>query len=268
MQQEIVMKLAVITGASSGIGAAAARRMASEGYKIILIARRQSKLEEVAEDIGNNAIVEVCDASDGNAVLAIAERVRTEFIAPDVIINSAGAGQWKLIEDTTPAEAVTMMKAPYFSAFNVTHAFMRDMLDRNHGVIIHVGSPVSIFTWPSCTGYAATRWALRGLHESLCDDLRGTGVHSCHVVFGKVSSHYFDQNPGAEENIPGIARTVRTISPEECAKVIASVVRRPRRQVVYPPLLQAYVWSHSVFPWISRWLLRRTGTARQVKVPS
>ena len=235
------MKLAVITGASSGIGAAAARRMASEGYKIILVARQRSKLDEVALEIGDNAVVEVCDASDGDAVLAMADRVRHEFKTPDVIINSAGAGQWKLIEDTTPVEAVTMMKAPYFAAFNITHAFMRDMLERNRGVIIHVGSPVSICTWPSCTGYAATRWALRGLHESLCEDLRGTGVHSCHVVFGKVSSSYFDHNPGAEENLPGIARTVRTISPEECANVIASTVRRPRRQVIYPLMLRMFV---------------------------
>ena len=164
--------------------------------------------------------------------------------------------------DTTPAEGVAMMEAPYFAAFNVTHAFMRDMLGRNRGVIIHVGAAVSIFTFPSCTGYAAARWALRGLNESLCEDLHGTGVHSCHVVFGKVSSPYFDHNPGVEEKIPAIARTVRTISPEECAKVIAKAARRPRRQVVYPLMLRMYVWSYALFPWFTRWLLRTTGAKR------
>ena len=262
------MKLSVITGASSGIGAATARRMATDGYKVILLARRRSKLDEVAAEIGNNAVVEVCDASEGDAVLAIAERVRDDFGVPDVIVNSAGAGQWKLIEDTTPSEAVAMMEAPYFAAFNVTHAFMRDMLGRNRGVIIHVGAAMSIFTWPSCTGYAAARWALRGLHESLCDDLYGTGVRSCHVVFGKVSSPFFDYNPGVEEKIPGIARTVRTISPEECAKVIAEAARRPRRQVVYPLMLRIYVWSYALFPWFARWLLRTTGAKRQAQTPS
>jgi short-subunit dehydrogenase len=93
-------------------------------------------------------------------------------------------------------------------------------------------------------------------------DLTGTGVHSCHIVFGKVSSHYFENNPGAEEKIPGIAKTVRTISPEECANVIASLVKRPKRQVVYPPLLQALVWMYMLFPRISRWLLRKTGSTR------
>jgi NADP-dependent 3-hydroxy acid dehydrogenase YdfG len=262
------MKLSVITGASSGIGAATARRMAADGYKVVLVARGRSKIDEVAAEIGKNAVAEPCDASDGDAVLSLAERVRDEFGVPDVIVNSAGAGQWKLIEETTPAEGVTMMEAPYFAAFNITHGFMRDMLEQNRGVIIHVSSPVSIFTWPSCTGYAAARWALRGLHESLCDDLYDTGVRSCHVVFGKVSSSYFDNNPGVEDKLPGIAKTVRTISPEECANVIANAAIRPRRQVVYPIMLRIYVWSYALFPWLTRWLLRTTGAKRQIQTPS
>jgi short-subunit dehydrogenase len=256
------MKLSIITGASSGIGAAAARRLAAEGYKVVLVARNRSKLEKVAAEIGNNVFIETCDAGDGEAVLAMAERVQRDHGVPDVIVNSAGAGEWKRIEDTSPAEAVTMMKAPYFAAFNVTHAFISGMLEQRQGVIIHIGSPVSFFTWPSCTGYAAARWALRGLHESLCDDLHGTGVRSCHIVFGKVSSPYFDHNPNTEEKMPGIARTVRTISTEECARVIARAVRRPRRHIFYPFLLRMYYWSYTVFPWLPRWLLRYTGTKR------
>jgi short-subunit dehydrogenase len=254
--------LAVITGASSGIGAATARELASQGYRVILIARRRSKLEELAAEIGDNTVVESCDASNGEAVLAMAERVRRSQGVPDVIVNCAGAGQWKFIEDTAPAEAVAMMQAPYFAAFNVTHAFMSDMLEQRRGIMIHVSSPVSFFAWPSCTGYAAARWALRGLHEALCQDLAGTQVRSCHVIFGKVSSTYFSNNPGVEEKMPGIARTIRVVSPEECARVIAGVVRRPRRQVVYPFMLRLYYWSYAVFPWITRWLLRRTGAQR------
>jgi short-subunit dehydrogenase len=256
------MKLAVITGASSGIGKATARLLAADGYTVVLVARNRQALDRVAQEIGSQAIVEACDASDGDAVLAMAERVRRDHGVPHVIVNSAGAGQWKRIEDTTPAEAVTMMGAPYFAAFNVTHAFMREMLAEGRGVIVHVGSPASICTWPSSTGYAASRWALRGLHESLCDDLRGTGVRSCHVLFGRVSSPYFEHNPDTEEKIPGIAKTVRTITPEETARVIARTIRRPRRQVIYPLTLRLYAWSFAVFPWLTRWLLRTTGAKR------
>lgn len=216
-------------------------------------------MEVLAAEIGIAAFVEPCDASDGDAVLAMAERVRREHGVPDVIVNCAGAGQWKRMEHTTPAEAVSMMRAPYFAAFNTTHAFMQDMLDRNSGVIIHISSPVALFTWPSSVGYAAARWAMRGMHQALCDDLYWTGVRSCHLVLGKVSSEYFDHNPGAEERIPKIARTVRTLTPEDSAKIIARVIRRPRRESVYPFMMRLYYWSYLVFPWMTRALLRLTG---------
>ncbi len=160
------MKLVVITGASSGIGAATARLMGSRGFTVVLVARGRSALEDLAAEIGDNAVVETCDASDGEAVLALAERVRREHGVPDVIVNSAGAGAWDWIENTSPEDAVQMMQAPYFAAYNITHAFMNDLLARQSGLIIHVNSPVSFATWPACTSYAAVRWALRGLPRS------------------------------------------------------------------------------------------------------
>ena len=262
------MKLAVITGASSGIGAATARLLAAKGTEVVLVARSRSDLERVAGEIGDNAIVEVCDASDGEAVLTMAERIRRQHGIPDVIVNSAGAGAWDWIENTPPAEAARMMQAPYLAAYNLTHAFMNDLLARRSGVIIHVNSPVSFAAWPGCTGYAAARWALRGLHEALCMDLWRTGVRSCEVVFGQVSSAYFERNAGALERMPGIARTVRTLSPAECARVIERVARRPRRQVVYPFMLRFYYWNYAVLPWVTRWLLRRTGVRHSPIEPS
>ena len=252
-------RLAVITGASSGIGAATARRLAADGYKVVLVGRRRETLDAVASGIGSAAVVEPCDASDGDAVLAMAARVRRDHGVPDVIINSAGAGKWKRIEHTPPSEGVSMMGAPYFAAFNTTHAFMEGMLDRNSGVMIHISSPVSLFTFPSSVGYAASRWAMRGMHQALCDDLYWTGVRSCHLVFGKVSSEYFMNNPGAEERIPKLARTVRTLTPDDCARIIVRQIRRPSREAVYPLMMRVYYWMYLVFPWVTRRLLRLTG---------
>ena len=144
------MRTALITGASSGIGAAAARAFDAAGYRVALVARTAEKLAETAEGLSNKPVVEAVDAANGDAVLAMAERLRADFGVPDVIINNAGAGVWKYIEDTKPAEAITMMNAPYFAAFNVTHAFMSDMLSRRSGVLIHVNSPVAEMVWPSC----------------------------------------------------------------------------------------------------------------------
>jgi uncharacterized protein len=257
------MKTALITGASSGIGADAARHLCARGYRAVLVARRRAQLEQVANHIGANAVVEACDASSGEQVLALAERVRRQWGAPDVIVNCAGAGQWKLIADTTPAEALLMLQAPYLAALNVTHAFMRDMLARRSGIVIHVNSPAAIFPWPSSVGYSAARWALRGLHESLCQDLAGTGVRSCQVFFGRVNSPYFEHNPGVTEQIPRIASTVRTLSTDECGRVIAQLAEHPQRNLLYPFMLRFYGWSYRVAPGLVLWLLRLGGAQRR-----
>jgi NADP-dependent 3-hydroxy acid dehydrogenase YdfG len=228
----------------------------------VLVARRLSALEEVARKIGESAVVEACDASSGEQVMAMAGRVRAGYGAPDVIVNCAGAGEWKRIEETTPDEAAFMIGAPYLAAFNVTHAFMQDMLDRGSGVVIHVNSPASVFPWPSSVGYASARWALRGLHESLRQDLAGTGVRSCHVVFGAVASPYFDHNPDVSERIPKIAKTVRTLSTDECGRTIANLADRPRAQVIRPFMMRLYYWNHLILPGVVRWLLRITGRRR------
>jgi short-subunit dehydrogenase len=252
------MKLAIVTGASSGIGAAASRHLARQNYKVILVARRQSELEKIASDIGANAVAEPCDVSRGADVLALAEKIKKQHGIPDAIINCAGAGEWKFIEDTPPEEAVAMMAAPYLAAYNMSHAFMREMLERQAGVLIHVNSPASLFPWPSATGYTAARWALRGLHESLCQDLHGSGVHSCHLVVSRVDSPYFEHNKNLETKIPGVSKLARTLSPDECGRLIAKLVQHPRKQVLHPLMLRFFGWLSRMCAPLALYFLRVT----------
>jgi short-subunit dehydrogenase len=192
----------------------------------------------------------------------MAARVRNTIGVPDVIVNCAGAGKWLRIEETSPEEAASMMAAPYLAAFNTTHAFMRDMLVRRSGTLVHVNSPACFFAWPASVGYTAARKALRGLHEALCQDLVGTGVQSCLVVFGRVDSPYFGHNPGVADKMPKIAATVRTLSTVECGCILSNIAMRPKRETIHPFMLRLYRWNYHLTPALVLWLLRATGSKR------
>lgn len=250
------MKVALITGASSGIGEATARLLAKEGYSVALLARSADKLEKIVKDIGPNASAYTCDASDVDAVEDVAARVISQMGVPDVIVNCAGAGRWLKLEETKPDEALEMMRAPYLTAFAVTHVFLPAMLARKSGLIINVNSPASLVPWRSAVGYTAARSALRAFHEALSQDLVGTGVRSSHVIFAKVASSYFENNPGTEEKLPKLGRTMRTYKPEDCAWLIQKVAQQPRYEVMRPRVLRFYHACYKIAPGMVRWALR------------
>jgi uncharacterized protein len=259
-----VKNIAVVTGASSGIGAATAERLAKDKWTVALLARGAGQLAEVAARVtaaGGEALVFAVDAGDPDALREVAAKVRAHG-APRLLVNCAGAGVWRRLDRTSPDEARIMLAAPFLAAFHTTHAFLGDMIAAGEGAIVHVGSPASHIPWPGATGYIATRWALRGLHEALEQDLRGTGVRSLHVVFGKVTSEYFAKNPDSEQYIPGVGKLIRVISPEEAARVIVEASEDDSGEIAYPFMLKMFFLADRFFPGITRWLSYTTSTAR------
>lgn len=258
-------RLAVVTGASSGIGAATARLLAREGARVVLMARSTGPLEEVAAEIraaGGVASAFAADLGDAAAATEACGRIAREIGIPDLLVNNAGAGRWLFTEETPPEEAVAMMAAPYFAAFFTTRAFLPGMLARGSGRIVNVNSPVSKLTWPGATGYAAARWALRGFTEALRQELAATGVGVTHFVAGKTSSAYFIHNPGAEERIPTISKVIPTLTPDEAAAALVGAVHRDADEAVVPLMLRLFWISERWAPSLTAWLTRSTGAKR------
>jgi uncharacterized protein len=229
--------VALITGASTGIGAAIAADLARRGAHVLLVARGADALEERVADIrsrGGRADSFPADVGDPEQVAALGAAVRERVGVPDIVVNNAGAGRWLYLDETEPAELATMTAVPYTAALLVTREFLPDMLRRRSGWIVTINSPVSRMTWPGATGYAGARWALRGLTAALRQDLRGTGVGISEVVPGKVQSDYFANNPGAEERIPKIDALLPAQTPEQVARAVALAVTRERREVLLP----------------------------------
>jgi len=258
-------RVAVVTGASSGIGAATARLLAARGWSVVLVARRADRLHALADELvtgGARVLVQPLDASDHEAVSAMRAEVDGTLGVPHAVVNSAGAGVWRWMEDTSAAELETMLDAPFRAAWHVTRAFLPDLIAAGRGVVVHVGSPASLAPWPGATGYTTSRWALRGLHEALRQDLAGTGVRSCHVVLGEVTSEYFVANPDTHEHIPRIARIIPVSTPARAAEVVVRAVERPRHQLLHPRVLIVLHLAERFAPGLVALLARRTGRRR------
>ena len=255
-------KLALVTGASSGIGKATAALLVKQGWRVLALARRTERLEALAEALGDALRAVTCDGGDGDAVARMAHCILTEEGVPDLIVHCAGAGQWKEIEDTPPDELQRLMAAPFAAAFHINHAFMAAMIARGSGRLLHINSPACTMPWAGATGYVAARFALRGLHEALVADLRGTGVSTTHVVFGEVSSEYFESNPDSLQKLPAIASLVPVMSPEACAKVLVRVIDSRRTEVVAPFMLKLFFVGFRIAPSLVRWLIALTQRKR------
>ena len=254
--------LVLVTGASSGIGAAIAKSMAEAGGRIVLLARRKDALDKVAQEItsaGMEAKAYPVDLTDADAVAATAKQIMHELGTPDIIVNNAGAGKWRFVDETSPEEAVQMMAVPYFAAFNVTHTFLPDMLERNSGHIVNISSVGSRFVWPGATAYLAARWAMRGFTEALRADLDGTDIGVTLYESGTVKSEYWEHNPESRERIPKIGKLVPELTLEQVGNAIVKGVQHNKRLIVIPFMMKLTYWQHAVFPGVVQWLMTKTG---------
>lgn len=258
--------VAVVTGASGGIGAATAEELARRGAsRVVLVARSREALEQVAlrvRALGAQALVVPCDLSDPTSIDALADRLKSEGVVPDVLVNNAGAGRWLAVDETPADELHGMMALPAMGAFWITRAVLPAMIARGAGMILCVNSPACLVNFPGATGYSMSRWALRGFTEGLRADVHGTGVEVCHFVVGKVSSPYFDNNPGSEARVPGLSKLVGTLTPEQTATRLVQAIDRGRRWVYTPLMLRLFQLQNHFAPWSVRWLLYATGWRR------
>ena len=262
---DLTGRVALVTGASTGIGEAASHVLARRGARVLLVARSADTLESVAaahQRGGRPRQAFPADVGDIAAVADLQARVQAEVGVPDVIVNNAGQGRFLFIDETDPAELTGMTDVPYHAAFFVTRAFIGGMLARRSGWIVNVNTPAAFAPWPGALGYASARWAMRGFTEALRVDLHGTGIGVSQVVPGKVSSAYFNHNPGAEARIPRIGRLIRTLTPEQAGEAIADAVERERGDVFVPFELGVMMFQARLMPGLTRRLMSLTGTRR------
>jgi short-subunit dehydrogenase len=259
-------KLVLVTGASSGIGEATAKRYGRNGARVLLLARRPERLDAVASAIsreGGTATAYPVDLSDAKAIAEMSARITREAGTPDILINNAGAGRWLPLLDTTPEEALAMIEVPYLAAFNLPRAFLPEMLARRSGAIACVTSPASYLTWPKACAYIAARHALKGFADGLRSELHGTGITVTLVVLGTVETPYWEHNPGSRAHVPKAnSMLFPTLSADEAAQTIVIGTEARQRLAVRPWLFRLLFVLNALMPNLVAAQLRRASRQR------
>jgi short-subunit dehydrogenase len=213
----------LLTGASSGIGAALAPMLAERGATVGLVARRRDRLEEVLSACRRHAPKSrlwVADLADVARAEAVASEAWDTFGGLDALVNNAAMGKRKRIPDLTPAEIDRVMTLNFTSPMRMGLAVLPGMLARGSGLIVNVGSVGGRFGIPHEAAYCAAKFALSGWSEVMEIDLAGTGVHVKLVLPGPIATEIW-QTPAGD--IPPLYQGP-FVSAEECAAGIVAAL--------------------------------------------
>ena len=215
---------AVVTGASRGIGAAVAELFAAEGARVVRVAR-------TLKPGSRGAFLDLaCDLTDANQVARLAADLLTKQGVPDIVVSNAGAFLLRPLEDTTTADLELQLAANLKAPFAVARAFLPALRKAGRGSFITVGSVADHVAYPENAAYAASKYGLRGLHETLLAEYRATGVHLTLVSPGPTDTSVWD--PVDPDRREGFIPRAGMLRPADVAEAILFVATRPEHVLI------------------------------------
>ena len=238
---------AVVTGASAGIGAAIARRLARAGMRVTLVARRPERLAQVADEIraaGGAALAMPADLTVEAERRMLFKQVIAQTGAPQVLINNAGAGWYGYTAEMPWETARQLLELNNAAAVHLSLLFLPEMLRSSGGHIVNIGSVVGGLPSQGVALYGATKAFLDHFTSALHRELAGTGVHASVVRAGAVTSD-FCQTAARQPGGMRLPTERMGITPERVAGAVWKLLQRPR-PVCYVPAVLAFT------PWVDR----------------
>jgi NADP-dependent 3-hydroxy acid dehydrogenase YdfG len=235
-------RVAVITGASSGIGEATARALAADGYRVALLARRADRIQALADEIGHGAIAIEADVTDRHSLVAAAQRVKDELARVDVLVNNAGVMLLAPFTSEQHEEQRRMVEVNLLGAMTATEVF-HDQLRDGGGDLVNISSVAGRTARPGNAAYAATKWGLNGWSESLRQELQ-PDVRVIVIEPGAVTSELVDHiTHGETKQAIEQFYEAASIPTDDIAQIIAFAVSRPRsvsiNEILVRPTAQA-----------------------------
>ena len=218
-------RIALVTGASRGIGLATARTLAREGARVVMIARGEAELRKRAKAIGG-AIAMPCDVSKPDAATGVIAEVERTLGSPHILVNNAGTFMLAPIAQMEPEAFESTIQTNLIAPFRLVRALLPGMRSRGDGDIVTIGSIADRFVYPGNGAYAASKFGLRALHEALREELRGSGVRAALVSPGPVDTPLWD--PHDPDSREGFTPRERMLNAQAVAEAILFVLSRPR----------------------------------------
>ncbi len=219
-------RTALVTGASRGIGRAVARALAAQGAWVGMVARGGDALRAAAAEVGGHAVP--ADVSSPAGVHSLAGYL-TDVLgdAPDVLVSAAGVFTLAPLAATDPDDFERALAVNLRGPFLLLRAFLPAMLRRGDGHVIHVGSVAGRTAFPGNAAYSASKFGLRGMHEVLLQEVRGTGVRATLVEPGATDTPLWD-TVDRDAN-PGLPERSAMLDPDDVARAVLWAATQPRR---------------------------------------
>ncbi|MCX7937323.1 MAG: SDR family oxidoreductase [Chlorobi bacterium] len=236
-------RISLVTGASSGIGHACAEIFAEAGSRVILLARREEKLRQIARHIeehtGRSTLPVVCDVRDRQAVETALRALPSEWQAVDILINNAGLARGLTpIQNGSFDDWDEMIDTNIRGLLTVTRLILPGMIERGEGMIINIGSIAGRQVYPMGNVYCATKHAVRALSEAMQMDLLGTGVRVTNIDPGMVETEFsIVRFRGNTERAASVYAGMKPLTARDVAEVALFCATRPPHVSIHDVLI-------------------------------
>ena len=237
-------KKALITGASAGIGAATAEKLAAAGYDLLLLARRKDRLESLRHKLEKQYQIQVitieCDISKSESIQGVAENFKSHFEGLNLLVNNAGLAKFSdKIQDGNPEHWDQMWDVNVRGLLRLTRVILPYFIAKNEGHIINIGSVAGRWVYPGGAVYCASKFAVRALSEGLRLDLFAKNIRVTNIEPGMVETEFSKVRFEDEEKAQAVYAGTKALTAEDIAETIVWVSERPahvniQELVIYP----------------------------------
>ena len=228
-------RVALVTGASSGIGTAIAEQLVDSGYRVVCTARRMDKLELLCDKLGQSAMALEMDVTQTKSVDTLVERLPPGWTDIDVLVNNAGhdIGGRRLFHEGSADQWASIIETNVTGVIRVTRAIIPAMLDRDCGHIVNIGSVAGLYPYATGTIYSGSKFAVHGFSESLRRDYRTTAIRVTEILPGMVRTGFAEARLNDSEKAKAFYDDFgQCLDPQDIARTVLFAIQQPPNVVI------------------------------------